>query len=76
MRMLRWISANTRKDSLRNEKIHLKIGMNPIDEKMRESCLRWFGHVLRRVINSPMRRMSRFKLRGKKRLRKTKKSGF
>ena len=65
-----------RKDSLRNEKIHLKIGMNPIDEKMRESCLRWFGHVQRRVINSPMRRMSRFKLRSKKRLRKTKKSGF
>ena len=29
-------------DRIRNEKIRLKIGVAPIDEKMRESCLRWF----------------------------------
>ena len=28
--------------------------MSPIDEKIRESCLRWFGHVQRRAINAPM----------------------
>ena len=26
--------------------------MSPIDEKIRESCLRWFGHV--QAINAPM----------------------
>jgi hypothetical protein len=40
MRMVRWISGNTRKYRIRNEKICLKIGVAPIDEKMRESCLR------------------------------------
>ena len=45
MRMLRWISGNTWKDRIQNEEIHLKIGLVPIDEKMREDCLRWFGHV-------------------------------
>ena len=45
MRMLRWISGNTRKYRIRNEKIHLKIGVTPIDEKIRKSRLRWFGHV-------------------------------
>ena len=28
--------------------------MSPIDEKIRESCLRWFVHVQRRAINAPM----------------------
>ncbi len=28
-----------------NEEIRLKIGVVPIDENMRESRLRWLGHV-------------------------------
>jgi hypothetical protein len=52
IRMLRWISGITKKNKIRNEKICLKIGVAPIDEKMRESCLRWFGHVQRRAINA------------------------
>ena len=45
MWMLRWISGNTGKYEIQNEKIHLKIGVTHIDEKMMESRLRWFGHV-------------------------------
>ena len=45
MRMLRWISGNTRNDRIRNEEIFLKIGVASIDGKMRENHLRWFGHV-------------------------------
>ena len=47
MRRLRWISGNTPKDRIQNEELHLKIGVAPIDEKMRESRLRWFGHIQR-----------------------------
>jgi SOS response regulatory protein OraA/RecX len=56
MQILRWISVNGKKkkkkeDKIRNKDIRLKIGVAPIDEKMRESHLRWFGHVQRRSIN-------------------------
>ena len=45
MRMLRWMCGNTRRDKVRNEDIHTKIGVAYIEEKMRKNCLRWFGHV-------------------------------
>ena len=45
MRMLKWINGYTQNDRIRNEEIHLKIRIAPIDEKMRENHLRWFGHV-------------------------------
>ena len=37
MRMLKWISENTLKDRIQNEEIRPKIGVAPIDEKMKES---------------------------------------
>jgi len=54
MRMLRWMSGNTRKDRIWNEEICLKIGVAPIDEKLREIRLRWFIHV--RVTNARVRK--------------------
>ena len=48
MRMLRCMCRNTRLDRIRNETIRRKVGVAPIEEKMRESRLRWFGHVCRR----------------------------
>jgi len=45
MRMLKWISENTCKDKIQNEEIRIKIRVAPINEKMRENHLRWFGHV-------------------------------
>ena len=35
MRMLKWMIVNTRKDIIQNEKNRLKVGVAPIDEKMR-----------------------------------------
>ena len=41
------VSGNRRKDRVQNEEIFLKIGVAPINEKMRKMRLRWFGHVQR-----------------------------
>jgi hypothetical protein len=40
MRILTWISINIRKHKIQNEKIHLKLEITLIDEKIRESRLR------------------------------------
>ena len=56
MRMLKLISGNIRKDKIQNEEFRLKIGMAPIEKKMRESCLRWFGQMQRRTINALVRK--------------------
>ena len=39
-----------------NGEIRLKIRVFPIDEKMRENCLKWFSHVQMRVINALLRK--------------------
>ena len=57
MRMLRWMSGYTRKDRLRNDYIREKIGVAPIEEKMTEGRLRWFGHVQRRPIEALVRKV-------------------
>ena len=42
MRMLRLMYGNTRRDKVKNEDIHTKISVSPIEEMMRENRLRWF----------------------------------
>ena len=56
IRMLRWISGNTRKDKIQTKENCLKIRVTPIDEKMRESCLSWFGHVHRITKNERVKK--------------------
>ncbi|VDO85585.1 unnamed protein product [Heligmosomoides polygyrus] len=46
-KMLRWTAGVTHMDHIRNEAIRQKFGVAPIADKMREACLRWYGHVLR-----------------------------
>ena len=48
MRMLRWMSGHTRNGKFQNDYIREKTGVAPIEEKMTEATLRWFGHVQRR----------------------------
>lgn len=57
MRMLRWMCGHTRKDRLRNEVVREKVGVAPIEDKMRENRLRWFGHIRRRPSVAPVRRV-------------------
>jgi len=65
--MLRWMCGNPRRDKVRNEDIRTKIGVAPIEEKVRENHLRYFGHVQRRLTDAPIRRVERIKLEKAKR---------
>ncbi len=69
MRMLRWMSGKTRKDRIRNESIRGSLGVAPIGDKMRESRLRWFGHVQRRPMTAPVRRSETMQVEGARRTR-------
>ena len=62
MRMLRWMCGKTRKDRVRNEDIRSQVGVAPIEGKMREHRLRWFGHICRRPSDAPVRRTEHMRL--------------
>ena len=49
-------SVESNIDKIRNERIHKMIEVTSIEEKMRENWLRWFGHIKRRTINTPIRK--------------------
>jgi len=55
MRMLRWICGHTRRDRVRNDEIRDRLGVAPIEEKLVQHRLRWFGHVQRRPPEAPVR---------------------
>ena len=56
MRMLRWMCGHTLTDRFRNEVIREKVGVAKISDKLRETRLRWFGHVRRRQSSALVRR--------------------
>ncbi|PHT98959.1 26S protease regulatory subunit 6A -like protein [Capsicum chinense] len=62
MRMLRWMCGFTRVDRVRNEIIREKVRVMLVEDRMREVRLRWFGHVMRRDTDAPVRRSKRLAL--------------
>jgi len=74
MRMIRWICGYTRLDKIRNEVIRDLVKVAPIEDRMRESRLRWFGHV-KRSVDAPVRRCESINItdsnRGRGRLKKS-----
>ncbi|KAI0497184.1 hypothetical protein KFK09_020406 [Dendrobium nobile] len=57
MRMLRWISGFTLRDRIQNEHRREKIGVALVEDKIRESNLKWFGRIKRRPSNDPVRKV-------------------
>jgi len=54
--------GHTRMDKIKNEVIREKVGVAPIEHKMRETRLKWFCHVKRRSEDAPVRRCERLTL--------------
>jgi hypothetical protein len=55
MWMLCWICGHTRRDRIRNDDIRDKLGVTPIQEKLIQHRLRWFGHIQWRSLEAPIR---------------------
>lgn len=56
MCMLRWMCGYTIKGWIRNEGIRDKAGVAPIEEKLVQHQLRWFGHIQRRPAEASVNR--------------------
>ncbi|AQL08719.1 Retrovirus-related Pol polyprotein LINE-1 [Zea mays] len=54
MRMLCWICGHTRRDRVRNDDIRERVEVAPIEEKLMQHRLRWFGHIQRRPEEAPV----------------------
>ena len=56
MRMIRWMCGYTRLDRIRNVVIRERVGVAPLEDKLRKTRLRWFGHIERTSVSAPIRR--------------------
>jgi hypothetical protein len=55
MRMLRWICGHTGGDWVRNDDIRERLGVAPVEEKLMQHHLRWFGHMQLWPTEAPIR---------------------
>ena len=55
MRMIWWMCGYTRLDRIKNVMIRERVGVLPLEDKLRETRLRWFGHVKRRSASELVR---------------------
>ena len=54
IRILWWICGHTRMDRVRNNDMRNRLEVAPIEEKLVQHRLRWFGHVQRRPPEAPV----------------------
>jgi hypothetical protein len=47
--------GHTRRDRVWNDDIHERLGVAPVEEKLVQYRLRWFGHMQRRPAEAPIR---------------------
>ena len=61
MRVIRWMCGYTRLDRIRNVVIRERVGVAPLEDELRETRLRCFGHV-KRSVSASVRRCEAFDL--------------
>jgi hypothetical protein len=66
MRMLRWTLGVTRLDRIPNDTIRQAITVAPITDKLKETRLRWYGHVQRREEDHLVKRAMDLVVEGKR----------
>jgi hypothetical protein len=54
IRMLRWICGHIRRDRVRNDDIREILGVAPVEEKLVQHRLTWFGHIQRSPAEAPI----------------------
>ena len=64
-RMLRMICGVTLKDRVESTEIALRVGVDDLEEHLRQKRLRWFGHVMRRDEEVEIRKVLEMKIEGK-----------
>ena len=66
MRMLRTIKGVTLRDKVKSVDIRKELGVNSIQEKVREMRLRWYGHIQRMEENNEVRAVVDMRVPGKR----------
>ncbi|XP_076893865.1 uncharacterized protein LOC143545988 [Bidens hawaiensis] len=66
MRMLRWMCGHTRLDRIRSEVFRERLRIASICDKIKEERLRWYGHVKRRQLTSPIRAVETINVEGRR----------
>ena len=51
MRMLRLMCGMTRRDRMENEYVRENLGVESIRDRLAQSRLRWYGHMMRRQVD-------------------------
>ena len=52
---MRWICGHIRRDRVQNDDLRDRLGVAPIEEKLVQHRLTWFGHVQWRPLEAPVR---------------------
>jgi len=66
MRMVRWMCGVSLRDKKSSAELRLQIGIEPINDVVRRSKLRWLGHVLRKDCNDWVRKCMDLNVEGKR----------
>ena len=66
MRMLRRSNGVTLRDKVKSVDIRKELGVNSLQEKVREMRLRWFGHMQRMEENNEVRAVGDMRVPGKR----------
>lgn len=56
MLIMRWMSDKTFKDRIPNNIIRAQLEVTPIEEKIQENRIHWFGHIQRRFSDVILKR--------------------